>query len=283
MGILATLVDVLAVFIAGYVGGMLKDKINTGHRQLLVQGCGIVALVLGLWGIFDEMFLISETQLELEGSMLVVFALAAGWGLGHLLHVSQLMQRIGLFLRNAMEGDPDKTNGNVRRDRRAAAKAGVSIDPMPGYESVVVRSGSGYVDGFVLATVLVCSGYMMMRGIGNIALEQGPSVLFIKSAVDAVLVLALGMVYGKGTAMAALPLFLIQGLTTVFVAPNAVLATDKIVGQLAVTAAAIMVMVGVTLAFEKKCKVEKLLPAYAIVILYQWIVPAITEAVKNGK
>lgn len=318
MHVLAIVVDMLAVFVAGSLGAMLRPKIPVSWKRVMVQCCGLLAIGLGGWGVIRQITDVTADSPEIEGSLLVILALVLGGVVGYALFMPSLMTRLAKAGRSLFEGDRahKKTSSASASRKSSDGIDGETAGDLVLVDAPALQTGDRYCDGFVLATMLVTSGSLLVTGL----LDGSMTAHYVKVGVDALFVLVLGMVYGDGASLSAVPLAATNGLLAAlhaggkaFVSSNLLnmkidaweasngreitetklaelteavektVATwnQEVIAQAAVLAAAILLIVGVVMAAEKKWKLTQLLPAYIVLYAYQWIVPVITAAIKG--
>lgn len=78
--------------------------------------------------------------------------------------------------------------------------------------------GSRVAEGFVTCTILFCVGPMTLVGAFNDGLYGDPELLLIKSVMDGISTMAFTKVYGWGTLLSAIPVFVFQGTVSLLAA-----------------------------------------------------------------
>lgn len=258
MGVLVIAVNALAIFIAGGMGDVLRSKVSLRDRRIILQICGAVVLLLGAGGLFAFMVDTATKQAEPEGSFLPVVMLLIGWGVGHVLRIQQGLLKLGRVFVCFFDRD--------KKEKR--------VDPSlttDDFEGLLADGEDQFGYGFMLATVLVSSGVFFM----NVA-AGNTDMGFAKVAIDALVVFALGVVYGGGASMSALSVIVLQGvLGLIFSLCSAEIITTKFIGQMTVMSGLIMTLAGGVMVTGKRMKVADLLPGYALALVYQLaVVPA---------
>ncbi len=318
---IGTLVDVLAIVVGGGLGVMFRGKLRARYQEIILQGVGLAALMLGVMGFWDGFFVMDNKQLEVTGSALVVFALLVGTVFGEAFRLDRAVDRLGHVFRRLSERDSArqaaKTAGSgkgakgagakgaaaksasreqahrqreaIRRAKAAAAGESVEDEPakkpgllerleaLPTYDLATTRSGSLFVDGFAIATVLCAFSAMAFTGSVAEGLEGAQNPLFIKAAIDAVLVFALATVYGSGPTCAALPVLLVQGLMTVIAVLWGELLTPTLVRQLSLIASVMMLGMGINLCFGRRWRIINILPALLVSPIYGLVLMAVEK------
>jgi hypothetical protein len=286
MKALCVAINILAVIVAGGVGSMFRGKLKTRYQEILVWGVGVLAMVLAVFGMVQSWFVFEEGQMELPASMLVILYLAIGTVLGEALDMEAILNRIGrLFKKIANE---EETDGKGKKGRKSTHGLGsrwsgrpagkrARLSELPVYNLPSERSGHRFVDGFVVASLLVCMNALLWKGV-----VQNVELLYYKTAIDFVIVLALASVYGTGVSFAALPLALCEGGTAALSVVARDFFTDTMVRQLSVIGSAVVLLVGVNLAFQKKWKAANVVPALLLPVLYTWVNQVVAKLMETG-
>lgn len=325
MSVLGMAIHILAVIVAGNAGAIFRGKLRTRYQEIVLLACGLVLGVTGLWGAMRSLFIFSDKKLEIEGSLLVLVSLLIGTLLGSSFDVESLLDRLGRAFRRAgraAAGASDaksKTNAKAKADAKlretagtgatetiggtAALETGVDIEPrlrledLPVYNLPSARSGHRFVDGFVIATILLCFSPFTLEAAQQAGLTGSPTMFYYVSILDFVLVAALATVYGIGVSYAAVPLLAVEGLTMLLCRlKNSYMAggfgrihvsdaqrqrtVDNLLNtfwgetfptmqsQFCVIAGVILFALGLNLALGKKIKVANMAPAMLIPLLY---------------
>lgn len=267
---LGIIVNVLAVIIAGMVGLTFRGKMKAIYQELMLRAVGAVILVVGMTEFILGLFVIKDKQIEVTGSLLVLFSLVVGTMLGDALNLEEMLDTVGRALKRLTVRQTGKKKESPSETRTPSPKKKRRIEDLPIYNLPSERSGHRFVDGFVIASLFVCMNAMLLRG--TLADITGtPTVMYIKSVVDFVVVLVLTMVYGSGVCFCALPLLIGEVSIAVIASVAGTFFTDKLVDQLCVIGSVMVLAVGINLAFRKRLKAANLMPAWCIPVAYYWI------------
>lgn len=291
MKILGILVNLLAIIVAGGIGVIFRGKLKARFQEILVQACGLAVILLGFYTAWDSFFIIQDGQLETEGTFLVVVSLLLGALLGELIEVERLLDKLGgVFSRFTAEEEKKEAIRSAKRkqareSRRVALEAqgktlSRSLDELPTYNLPNTRSGNLSVDGFTLATVITACSALTLRGVFESGLNGDPVPLFIKSAVDAALILVLAVVYGSGVTFSAIPVLVMEGVALLCALLWGEHLTAEIVNQLCLVASAITIFVGIHMAFGKKLKPANLIPALYVPVFYHLLMNLVEKLVE---
>ncbi len=234
---LGTLVNVGAVIAASLLGLLFKNGIKAKYEKTLFAVLGVSTMFIGISGTLGEMFGLSGTKLTSQGTMLLVVSLVIGGFIGEFLSLEERLEFIGEWIKKKVKAENDNK----------------------------------FVDGFVNSTLVICIGAMAIMGSLQDGLTANPHTLFVKSALDFVIVLIFSSAMGIGTLFSALPLGIYQGGITLaagFIAPYL---SDNLISNLNLVGSAMIFCVGVNLAFGKKFKVGNILPGILVPVIYEII------------
>ena len=131
-----------------------------------MQASGVAVIFIGIAGTLQRMFTVSGGALETQGTMLLIFSLVLGSLLGCLIDVERRMEQAGDGLRKLL--------------RR--------------------KNDSGFVDGFVNTTLIICIGAMAIVGSIQDGLTGDHSLLFAKALLDGVSAVVFASSLGIGVA-----------------------------------------------------------------------------------
>ncbi len=282
---LGTIINALAIVVAGGIGSMFRGKLRPSYQKITVEACGLIALVWGFIGLWDGLFTTEgETLAQTKGMLLVIFALLVGTMFGTALGLDKGLDAIGKVFRKMVQSSDQK-----EAERRAAHEAATaaqtdgapaqkrrSLHDLPTYDLPSARSGDRFLDGFAISTLLVSVGTMLVRGAYADATEGDMKLLYVKVAVDFTLILLLSTVYGVSVSFSAVPLLVFQGGFTVLAMVTETFLTSALISQVGFVGSVMIVLVGFNLCFGKRIRVGNMLPALAVPIIYTWIV-AIAE------
>lgn len=305
MEALGVIINVLAVIVAGGVGSIFRGKLKTRYQEIIVRGVGLLAMVLAIFGVVQSWFIFQDKQIELSDSILVILALLIGTVLGEALDMEDLLNRLGrLFKKFAGEeltdgkkksqkptkthvpatpaaGGKTGTQAQKKTNANRTAKKRVRLSELPVYNLPSERSGHRFVDGFVIASLFVSMSSLVLHGAVQ-SVGGSPELLYYKSAIDFVAMLALASVYGTGVCFAAAPLALCEGGATILAVVADGFFTDTLVRQLSVIGSIVVLLVGVNLAFRKKWKAANIIPALLIPVVYYWVNDLVAKLAEKG-
>lgn len=123
--------------------------------------------------------------------------------------------------------------------------------------------------GFVTATLIFAIGSMAIIGAIDSGLRNDHDVLVTKGIIDGFTAIILSSTLGIGVALAAVPVFLYQGLITIFSTqisefiPTALL--EFFIAEMTATGGLMIVAIGLNLLGVTKIRVANLIPGIAVV------------------
>ena len=126
---------------------------------------------------------------------------------------------------------------------------------------------STFVQGFVTASVLYCTGAMVIVGSIRDGTVGDPSILYIKSLLDGVASIAFASSLGVGVAFSALSVFAVQGAITLLASKLAFLQSPGVIEAVTATGGLLILGIGINILDIKQIRVGNLVPALVYAIL----------------
>ena len=232
---IGTIVNVATVLLGATVGVLLGNRLPVRTRDLVTDALGLVTLLIAgtsAMAVLDDD--LADRVGDSAPMLIVLGSLLIGGIAGSLLRLEQRVESLGGWLQSRLSGDA----GSVERHR--------------------------FIEGFVVASLVFCTGPLTILGSLNDGLGNGADQLFLKSALDGFAAIAFAASFGWGVAASAVTVVAIQGSLTLLglalgdVLPDAHLA--------AITAAGGLLLVGVALRLLRirEIPVADLLPALLV-------------------
>lgn len=230
-----TVVNVLTVLLGSTVGVLLGHRLPARTREVVTDALGLVTLLVAATTALD---VASPALTVYVGStapaLIVLGAVVTGGVLGSLLRLEERVEALGGWLQTRLSGAGDEA------ERRR------------------------FIEGFVAASVLFCSGPLTVLGSLNDGLGNGADQLFLKATLDGFASLALAASFGWGVAASALTVVVVQGgLTAVGLVLGDVLPVPH-VAALGATGGLLLIGVALRLLRIREIPVADLLPALVI-------------------
>ncbi|CAN5317272.1 hypothetical protein BH09ACT12_BH09ACT12_02950 [soil metagenome] len=230
-----TAVNVATVLVGALLGKLLGNRLPERTRDLVTDGLGLVTLLIAAT---SAMAVLDPDLSDLVGTsapmLIVLGSVLLGGIVGSLLRLESRVEGLGAWLQRRLVGGSD----SVERQR--------------------------FIEGFVVASLIFCTGPLTILGALNDGLGNGADQLYLKSALDGFAAIAFAASFGWGVAASAVTVIAVQGSLTLAgvvlgdVLPDAHLA--------AVTATGGLLLVGVALRLLKirEIAVADLLPALLV-------------------
>lgn len=127
------------------------------------------------------------------------------------------------------------------------------------------------MNAFVTASLTVCIGAMAIVGSIEDGIYANHEILFTKSFLDFVIIIAMAAALGIGTAFSAIPVAILQGGVTILARLAAPVMTDQAMNNLSLVGAVLITSVGINLLFPKKVSVANLLPSLIFAVVFAFI------------
>jgi len=173
-------------------------------------------------------------QMALSGTrpLLVIGSLLAGAVTGELMNIERAVANLGERLKKRLRSD-----------------------------------SSTFVQGFVTASILYCTGAMVIVGSIRDGTVGDPSILYIKSLLDGVASVAFASSLGLGVAFSALSVFVVQGSITLLSSQLAFLQEPAVIEAVTATGGLLILGIGINILEISQIRVGNLVPALLYAIL----------------
>lgn len=234
---LGTLINVGGVLLGGFGGLLCGKRLGKNVQDTLMGAVGVCVLFLGISGALEQMLSIDKGALKSGGTMMMIASISIGAVIGELLNIEGRFEQFGEWLKRITKnhGDPP------------------------------------FVDGFVTTSLVICVGAMAVIGAVTDGLTGDYSILAAKAVLDMIIVLVMTASKGKGCIFSAVPIFLFQGLITLFARFIEPVMTHQALANLSLTGSVLIFCVGLNLVWGKKIKVGNLLPAIVIAVIWAFL------------
>jgi|LSQX01.3.fsa_nt_gb uncharacterized membrane protein YqgA involved in biofilm formation len=237
-----TIVNCIAVAVGGSIGCLFKKAIKESYMESINKSLGLAVLVIGFNGIVAHMVKIKEVSLESSGELMLVIFLVIGTFIGELLKLEERFEKFCRGIENKF-------------------------------------SKGGFAPGFINGTVLFTVGALTIMGSLNDGINNDPSLLFIKSALDFVSSIVFGATLGYGVIFTFIPLLIYQGGITLAAGALSGFLQGELLTQICFVGYTIIIAIGLNFLITKKIKILNTLPSLFLPIIYQLILKLI-EAIK---
>lgn len=235
IGILA---NVLGIIGGGLLGLGCGRLISERFQKTIMMSCAVAVIFLGLTGTVKEMLHIgSDGAVMLVGTNCMLASLIGGAVIGEAINLEDRMECFGRWLQQ--------------------------------------KTGSGgdtrFVEGFVMASMTVCIGAMAVIGSINDRLLSDPSVLFAKTAIDAVVVMIMTATLGKGCIFSTISVGIFQGIIFLLAGFLEPIMTSAALKSLSAVGNILIFCVGTNLFGLPHVRIANLLPALVIAVAWELV------------
>lgn len=224
---IGTIINSAAIVGGGIIGLLGGRFMKERYQETIQRTCGICVLFIGIAGAMEKMLQIADGGLSSGYSIFITVCLVLGALVGEILNIERWFERFGEWLKEKTHSTGD----------------------------------GGFVDGFVTASLTVSIGAMAIVG----ALEDGItgdwSILAAKAVLDFIIILVMTCSMGKGCIFSAIPVFVFEGLITVFAVFVRPFMTELALNYISLVGSILIFCVGLNLVWEKRIRVANLLPA----------------------
>ena len=234
---LGTIINTVAVIVAGFLGLLLKNGIKPGVHSILMQACGVSTIFIGTSGVISKMLAITDGKIETTGTMLLIFSLVIGSFFGEIFNIEQKMDNAGKKIKQMVK----KQNDTM------------------------------FVDGFVNVSLIICVGAMAIFGALKDGISGDSSVLLVKSTMDSITAFILGSSLGIGVAFSGISIFLYQGAIAMLATYIQPFVTDAMMMNICTVGYAIVFVIGTNMLGLTKVKLANTLPAIVLAVIYTFL------------
>jgi uncharacterized membrane protein YqgA involved in biofilm formation len=230
-----TAVNVVAVLLGAVVGKLLGNRLPVRTRDLVTDALGLTTLLIAATSAVAVLDPDLSARVGDSAPLLIVLgSLVIGGVVGSLLRLEGRIEQLGGLLQRRLAGE----TGSVERQR--------------------------FIEGFVLSSLIFCTGPLTILGSLNDGLGNGADQLYLKATLDGFAAMAFAASFGLGVAASAVTIVVVQGgLTIVGLLLGDVLAAGELA---AITATGGLLLVGVALRLLRirEIPVADLLPALLV-------------------
>ena len=130
---------------------------------------------------------------------------------------------------------------------------------------------STFAEGFATASILYCTGAMVIVGSIQDGTTGDATTLYVKAMLDGVASIALASTLGAGVIFSAASVFLVQGSITLLASKLAFLHTPAVLGAITATGGLLIVAIALNLLGVVKIRIGNLLPTLVYATLWALI------------
>ena len=230
-----TVVNVATVLVGSALGVLLGNRLPARTRDVVTDALGLVTLLIAgtsAMAVLDDD--LADAVGDSAPMLIVLGSLLIGGIAGSLLRLESRVESLGGWLQARLT----RGAGSVERHR--------------------------FIEGFVVSSLVFCTGPLTILGSLNDGLGNGADQLFLKAALDGFAAIAFAASFGWGVAAAAVTVVVVQGgLTLLGLALGDVLPDEHLA---AITATGGLLLVGVALRLlrVREIPVADLLPGLLV-------------------
>ena len=233
---LGTLINVFAILAGTILGLAVGHRIPERIRTTMLQGVGIVTLVLGV-----------AQGIQTHNIVFPLVALVVGGVVGEAARLEARLESLGERLRRRVERDVDP-----------------EVEGVPSDVAVEAPGRAPFVEGFVAASLLFGIGPMAILGSIQDGLSGEVELLVVKAALDGLVSIIFASTLGWGVGFSVLPVGIYQALLTAGAGAADRLLDERMVTEMTATGGLIIIGIALRLLDLKQVRVASFLPALAI-------------------
>jgi uncharacterized protein len=241
-----TLVNVVTVLIGSGLGVLLGNRLPVRTRDLVTDGLGLVTLLIAATSAMAVLSPDLAAEVGDAAPMLIVLgAVLVGGIAGSLLGLERGVERFGAWVQRRLVGGTDSA------DR------------------------ARFVEGFVVASLVFCTGPLTILGSLQDGLGDGAEQLLLKSALDGFAAIAFAAAFGWGVAASVITVVAVQGSLTLLGAALGDVLPEAHLAAVTATGGVLLVGVALRLLRIREIAVADLLPALLVAPLLTSLVVAL--------
>jgi uncharacterized membrane protein YqgA involved in biofilm formation len=232
---IGTVVNVAAVLVGALLGRLLGNRLPERTRDLVTDGLGLVTLLIAATSAMAVLDPGLADEVGSSAPMLIVLgSILLGGIIGSLLRLEARVEGLGGWLQGRLAAGQD----SVDRQR--------------------------FIEGFVVSSLIFCTGPLTILGSLNDGLGNGADQLFLKSTLDGFAAIAFAASFGWGVAASAVTVVVVQGSLTVLGVVLGDVLPDAHLAAITATGGLLLVGVGLRLLRIRELPVADLLPALLV-------------------
>lgn len=232
---IGTVVNVATILLGALLGRVLGNRLPERTRDLVTDGLGLVTLLIAATSATAVLDPALAREVGSSAPMLIVLgAVLLGGIVGSLLRLESRVEGVGGWLQRRLAGGQD----SVERRR--------------------------FVEGFVVSSLIFCTGPLTILGSLDDGLGNGADQLFLKSTLDGFAAIAFAASFGWGVAASAVTVVVVQGSLTVLGVVLGDVLPDAHLAAITATGGLLLVAVGLRLLRIREIPVADLLPALLV-------------------
>ena len=232
---IGTVVNVVTVLGGATLGSLLGHRLPDRVRDVVTDALGLVTLLIGglsAWAVTDAD--LTAAVGDSAPVLVVLGSLLLGGIAGAALRLEQRVESLGGLLQARLAGQ----SSSADRHR--------------------------FIEGFVTASLLFCTGPLTILGSLNDGLGNGADQLFLKATLDGFAAVAFAASFGWGVAASALTVLVVQGALTLAGLFLGDVLPDAHLAGLTATGGLLLIGVALRLLRVREIPVADLLPSLLV-------------------
>jgi uncharacterized membrane protein YqgA involved in biofilm formation len=232
---IGTAVNVATVLLGSTLGVLLGNRLPTRTRDVVTDALGLVTLLIAgtsAMAVLDDD--LAHAVGDSAPMLIVLGSLLVGGIAGSLLRLESRVEALGGWLQSRLAGG----GGTAERHR--------------------------FIEGFVVSSLVFCTGPLTILGSLNDGLGNGADQLFLKAALDGFAAIAFAASFGWGVAASAVTVVTIQGALTLLGLALGDVLPDPHLAAITATGGLLLVGVALRLLRVREIPVADLLPALLV-------------------
>ena len=133
------------------------------------------------------------------------------------------------------------------------------------------KDAGNVAEAFVTASLLYCIGAMAIMGSIQDGLGGEPTILYAKSALDAIASIALASTLGIGVIFSVIPVLVYQGAITLAAGSAQRFLTDAVISEMNAVGGLLILAIGLDILGIKRLPIGNLLPGIFVAAALVWI------------
>jgi uncharacterized protein len=255
--ITGTLLNTVTVIVGGTLGTMLGNRMPEQMRQTVLQGLGLITLVIGI-----------SMAITTRNILIPLFSVLVGGMLGEMLDLSGGLECLGQWSETQV--------GRLARRRRGSIRSALDLNAAATEDTKALN----LAQGFITASLIFCIGPLAVMGSLQDGLIGDYSLLAIKAVMDGFASIALAASLGAGVILSAASVLAVQGALSILAlllgtALGGVTRTTPWVVEMTATGGVVVLSIALMLLDVKRMRTANLVPAILaaplIVVVLGWL------------
>ena len=233
-----TIINSLLILVGGGIGLLVKKILPARLKDSAMQAVSLVVMFIGISGAVSACLTFQNGVFGTKDTLIMILSLVLGTILGELINIERHLDNLGSFCRKKLIRENDT---------------------------------SSFAEGIVTATLLFCVGAMAVVGALDNGIRGNYDILLAKAVIDCIAALILASTLGAGVLLAAVPVFLYQGLISligVYIEP---FLTEAVISQMTLTGSILIFGIGIKMLNIVRLRLGNMLPAVFMPIILDLI------------